>query len=39
MLDIVDCQGPETALPLDGLDHTSEEGHVPPRVRLQFYVC
>ena len=38
MLDVVDSQGAETALPLDGLDHAPEEGHVPPRVRLQLHV-
>ena len=39
MLDVVDSQGAETSLPLDGLYHAPEEGHVPPRVGLQLYVC
>ena len=35
MLNIVDS---ETALPLDGLDHCSEEWHVPPGVGLQLNI-
>ena len=38
MLDVVDSQGAEAPLPLDGLNHAPKEGHVPSCVGLQLHV-